>query len=111
MSRAIHARSEDIPFGRENALSAEQLSAAWDCNPRAAREAVAKLRAQPSPDGFVICSDTRSAGFWWSNDPEEIRAFVTSMERRAKSTFLALRAARAALEEIEQAKQGRFDLF
>ena len=111
MRRAIYPRAEDIPVGRANAVSAVALAARWGCNARAAREAVARLRTQPSPDGMVILSDTRSAGFWRSNNPEEIRAFIGSMERRARSTFLSLRAARSALGDIEQANQGRFDLF
>ena len=105
--KAVHAHADDIPVGRANAVSAVALAARWGCNARAAREAVARLRTQPSPDGYVICSDTRSAGFWRSNNPEEIRAFIGSMERRARSTFLSLRAARSALEEIEQAGQCR----
>lgn len=107
MKHAINVRPEDIPIGRENAITAEQLAAAWGCNPRAAREAVARLRALPSADGLVICSDTRSSGFWRSNDPSEIRDFIISMERRARSTFSALRSARVALRN--QGQQ-RFDM-
>lgn len=102
MKHAIHARPEDIPIGRGNAVTAEALAAIWGCNPRAARDAVARLRALPSADGMVICSDTRSSGFWRTDDPEEIQTFIISMERRARFTFSALRSARAALRNEGQ---------
>ena len=101
-TRAVNASREDIPVGRENAISKKALAALWGCSIREVRATVAELRRTPSQDGFIICSSVQStAGYWRTADPGEIREFVRHMESRARATFLAIQEARRVLKRSE----------
>ena len=96
------ANRQDIPVGRENAISREELAIIWGVRDRDARRMVAKLRADAGNDGFAILSTARKpSGYWRSNDPDEIRAFIRETEARARNTFLAIRDAKRVLRRIE----------
>ena len=47
------ANRQDIPVGRENAISREELAAKWHVKDRLARHMVARLRAEAGNDGYV----------------------------------------------------------
>lgn len=88
----------DIPIGRKNAISRKQLGGIWKMRDRSVREAIANLRATAGDDGYAILSTSHTpSGYWRSNDPEEIRAFIRETEARGRSTFLALRDAKRVL--------------
>ncbi len=91
----------DIPFGRDNAISREKLRKLWNCNDREARLIIANLRRLPCEDGCAILSSSSpsQSGFWRSDDPNEIAAFVAESESRAKNIFLAVREARRVLKK------------
>lgn len=91
----------DIPIGKENAISRAKLAKKWDCSDRTARERIAALRCREN-DGFVIVSHSNSgiAGYYRTNDPGEIEHFINEMEKRARSTFRPLWRARALLKRI-----------
>ena len=95
-------RREDIPVGREHAVTRRALARQWNCTERDVRLVVAEMRREPAEDGTVILTACDGVpGYWRSDCPEEIRGFVRSMSKRARSTFVALRAARAALRQAE----------
>ena len=96
------ANRQDIPVGRENAISREELAAKWHVKDRLARHMGARLRAEAGNDGYAILSTARKpSGYWRSNDPDEIRGFIAETEARAKNTFLAIRDAKRVLRRIE----------
>ncbi len=103
----VQANREDIPVGRENAISRKALAKLWKCNDRVARNVIASLRQFPGEDGFAILSTSSTVpeGYWRSNIAEEIQAFVNETESRARNTFLSLRDARRVLKII-QGKEG-----
>ena len=106
----IQPSVNDIPIGRENAISKAALCRLWGCSEREARNRVAQLRAEPARDGYVILSTSNGpTGYWRSDDPQEIAAFIRETEHRAKNTFLSLKAARQVLEDRERAGQMRFE--
>lgn len=106
----LDSKCSDIPIGRENAISKAALCRLWGCSERKARNRVAQLRAEPARDGYVILSTSNGpTGYWRSDDPQEIAAFIRETEHRAKNTFLSLKAARQALEDRERAGQMRFE--
>lgn len=96
------ANRRDIPVGRENAISREDLAIIWCMRERETRRMVARLRAEAGNDGYAILSTSRKpSGYWRSNDPEEIRGFIRETEARARNTFLAIRDAKRVLRRIE----------
>lgn len=48
--------------------------------------------------GFVILSDACGAGYYRSNDPEELRRFTRTLIARAKNTAAAAKSAQIALD-------------
>ena len=105
------ANRNDIPVGREHAISRAALARRWNCSDREARRMIAELRATPGEDGYAILSTATSpSGYWRSNDPEEIAGFIRETEARARNTFLALRDARRLLKRLDQRGQYAFML-
>lgn len=108
----IEPKRSDIPIGRGSAISRADLAHKWRCSERKAREQVAQFRAEPNADGYVILSTSTAgaaAGYWRSDNIQEIEAFIRETESRAKSTFLSLKAARAFLEGLKNAQQVHMD--
>ena len=92
----------DIPFGRRDAISLDELCLRWRMSPRKARRMIAQLRRLPSPDGSVILSaSTAPGGYWRSADPVEIRRYIQETEARARHVRAPLREARRALGRLE----------
>ena len=100
------AKRDDIPIGRNHAISRTALARLWRCSDREARRLIAEFRAMPGNDGSAILSTSTSpSGYWRSNDPEEIAGFIKETEARARNTFLALRDARNVLRQIDSSGQ------
>ena len=97
----IKANRLDIPYGQGNRISKAALRRLWRCDDRTVRATIATLRRLPCDDGTVIlsCSSPSKSGFWRSDDPAEIAAFVAESEARAKNIFTAVREARRMLKK------------
>ena len=103
-------QSNDIPIGRQHAVSKEELAAMWGCSTREARRIIAALRADAAKAGdYCILSTSTGGGYWRSRDVEEIAAFIRETESRARNTFLSLKTARAFLRRKSEENQIRID--
>lgn len=81
---------EVIPKGKENAVHLPELCRVLDMAPTAFKKAVKELRQQGEP----ILSGR--AGYWYSEEPEEIRDFVDSLGKQAVSRFASVKTLKAA---------------
>lgn len=82
---------EHIPVGRENAITRSELASLWKKSDREARDAIAKMRTTPSDDEYAILSSSSNpAGYWRSNDPEELERYSREVQARAKNTLAVL---------------------
>lgn len=89
-----------IPFGRENAVSMEELSIRMRCDKRAARAAVFKARCK----GAVICSTCdgdSSDGYYRPISAEEALPYVNMQRKRIASAKAALRSAEDFINDVE----------
>ncbi len=94
-------KREDIPIGRNNAISRSSLARLWECSDRNARNQIAQFRAKPGEDGYAILSTAHQpSGYWRSNNKAEIERFVKETKARGRNTFVALRDANAALRHM-----------
>jgi len=101
----MQANRNDIPVGREHAISRKALAYRWHTSEREARAIVADFRAAAGNDGYAILSTAGTpSGYWRSNDPDEIRTFIAETYSRARNTFLAVKDAKRVLKTL-QAKQ------
>lgn len=85
-----------IGEGEENAVHARDLSRFFGLEEREIRRTVERLRRS----GAVIASSQN--GYYFPSDARELGEFVRKEERRAKSVFYTLRAARRLLKEMNR---------
>lgn len=92
-----------IPYGRENAVSRPELCRLTGLNDREVRRQIAELRAVDSEDNMVIASSSRRGrGYFLTDKPEEIRAFIAEMLKRIRMVYRAIKVAKKKLRRIEQ---------
>lgn len=96
-------RIDDIPIGRENAISRADLKRKWNCDDRTVRDRIARLRAEDNGDNYVIVSHSRSGvkGYYRSDKPDEIRYFINEINKRIASTRKPLAKAERVLKEVK----------
>lgn len=89
-----------IPFGRENAVSMEELAIRMRCDKRSAREAVFKVRCR----GAVICSTCdgdSSDGYYCPVSAEEALPYVNMQRKRIASAKATLKSAEDFINDVE----------
>lgn len=92
-----------IPIGRENAISRPELSRITGISDREVRRQIAELRAEDSDDDLVIASSSRHGrGYFLTDKPDEIRAFIAEMLKRIRMVYRAIKVAKKKLHRIEQ---------
>lgn len=90
---------QDIPVGKEHAITRAALARKWGMSDRVARSMIAKLRAQDNGDEYVIVAYSSGKGYYRTNDPQDIDHFIKEMTNRARNTFAPLKKARRVLRE------------
>lgn len=81
----------DIPIGRENAISKAELMRRWNMSERMVRRTIQELRAADYGDDYVIISSSSDKGYFKSDRLDEITAFKKEVTNRGRHTFLPLR--------------------
>ncbi len=101
-----------LPGGEANAVPLRQLVAMTGLTEREVRRRIADERRA----GALILSsvDPKTGGYYVAQSADELRRFINSMSQRGRSTFAVLKAARAALAQLEaeggeEAEQGGED--
>ncbi|MGN1167181.1 MAG: hypothetical protein ACI4S2_12510 [Lachnospiraceae bacterium] len=93
---------EDIPIGRQNAISKYELARIWNIrSERAVRARIEKMRAIDNGDGFVIVSLSSGRGFYRTDDIKEITAYKNETTNRARHTFAPLKKVNRILMESD----------
>lgn len=100
---------EDIPIGKDNAITRAELAQKWGVSDRKARRMIAELRYEDNGDDYVIVAYSSGSGYYRTNDEGEIDHFVKEMSKRARKTFLPLKKARRVLAQkalVEETESG-----
>ena len=86
---------DSLRYGRENAVPSKVLAQTLGFRSvRDLQKAVEHDRAA----GAVILSDPCGGGYYLSNDPEELRRFIKTLNARAVNTIRASESAQRALD-------------
>lgn len=91
----------DIPVGRQNAILKADLCSLWHVDERTVRAIVARMRQESGDRYAILSSSTSPAGFWRSDDIDEIERFISETTSRARNTLAALEDAKRVLREAE----------
>ncbi len=98
----------DIPIGRENAVTKFELMRKWNRSERAVRFIIQELRQVDNGDEYVIVSFSGGKGYYRTDNREEIEAYKRETIRRARHTFAPLRKVNRILENDEIPEQLEF---
>jgi hypothetical protein len=92
---------DDIPIGKEHAITRAELADLWGVSDRKVRQIIADLRAEDNGDGYVIVAFSSRRGYYRTNDIREIKHFHFETTKRARNTFAPLRKSRRILRNTE----------
>lgn len=81
----------ELPIGREHAWSYDQLCAEWDMDKRSVRKVLHKLSYHDNGDNLILIRSSSGAGFYRTDNPEEIKAYRAECLNRGRRTLAPLR--------------------
>lgn len=89
----------DIPIGKENAVTYPILCAKWGVSPRTVRRILHELSYMDNGDGYIIIRSSHGKGFYKTDNIAEIERYKKECTNRARHTFAPLRKIRRVLNE------------
>ena len=84
-----------IPKGKDKAIHNEELAKQFGMSIHTIKKYIQDARMQ----GIPIVSD--KSGYWITDDREELKAFIDSMEKQGKKRFKTIKALKRTLNNIE----------
>lgn len=78
---------DQIPVGKENAVTYAKLCAAWDCTDRRARAILHELSRYDNGDNYILIRSARCKGFYKTDDEGEIAAYKRECLNKGRSVF------------------------
>lgn len=78
---------QDIPTGKENAITYKELCEMWGCSERIARCILHELSSYDNGDQFVLIRSSKSKGFYLTSDTEEIEKYRKECLNKGRSIF------------------------
>jgi hypothetical protein len=81
----------EIPVGKENALTRQELCAMWDMSDRRARAVLQELSRYDNGDDYILIRSGMSKGFYKTTDPAEIAAYRKECLNKGRAHFAPLR--------------------
>jgi len=92
---------DSLHYGRENAIPSKVLAEALGF--RSVRELQKAVEAERAAGAVILC-DSQGAGYYLSDDPEELRRFTRTLRARARNTIRAAESAQKVLEAATKEK-------
>ena len=90
---------QDIPIGRENAISYTELCAMWNCSERMVRQILHNLSREDNGDGYILIRSSHGKGFFKTDDIAEIERYRKECQNRALNTFAPLKKINRVVKE------------
>lgn len=89
---------DDIPIGRENAITYSELCFKWGCNERKVRAILHELSGCDTGDKYILIRSSKGKGFYKTDDVAEIEKYKKECMNRARHTFIPLRKINRVLD-------------
>ena len=81
----------DLPVGRENAVTYDELCFLWKKRERDVRSLLHELSAFDNGDDYILIRSSKGKGFYKTDDPEEIEAYRKECLNKGRSVFAPVR--------------------
>jgi hypothetical protein len=95
----LQACWDDIPVGRENAVTYGKLCGVWGCNSRKARAILHELSIYDNGDNYILIRSGGCKGFYKTDDENEIRAYKRECVNKGRSVFAPVKKINRVLSE------------
>lgn len=82
---------DDIPIGKENAFTYDDLCYIWGCDPRKARAILHELSLYDNGDNYILIRSSGRKGFYKTDDEAEIQAYKRECLNRGRNVFASIR--------------------
>lgn len=92
----------DIPIGRDNAITYPELCALWGVSARAVRSILHELSAVDNGDNFVLIRTSKAKGFYKTDDEDEIEAYRRECLAKGRSIFAPVRKCNRILKSNKE---------
>lgn len=89
---------EYLKIGKENAIRSKAL--AEICGFRSVRELQAAIEKERRAGAVILSTSQDGGGYYLPASKDEVKAFVRTLQHRAKNTMLAAESARQLLAKI-----------
>lgn len=110
--RRVDLRGETMKFysscvmtGASQGRTKQELQEDWGVTDRGVRLIVAALRRKPCKDGFALCAG--NSGYYWSDNPVEIRKWLKRSRAHLKRFRAELVEAERLLKRLEAGDNGK----
>lgn len=77
----------EIPVGKENAVTYDELRVKWECTERTARAILHALSGYDNGDNYILIRSARCKGFYKTDDESEIAAYKRECLNKGRSIF------------------------
>ena len=77
----------DIPVGKENAITYPELCDLWNCSARKVRSILHDLSYFDNGDNYILIRSSTGKGFYKTDDMSEIERYKREIYNRARRTF------------------------
>ena len=94
----------DIPIGRENAVTYAELCLKWECRERKVRHILHELSGIDTGDKYILIRSSHGKGFYKTDNIAEIERYATEICNRAKNTFIPLKKIQRVINEAKTPK-------
>lgn len=88
-----------LPTGRKNAIPSKALADLLGFD--TVRDLQKAIERERQVGAVILSTCSDGGGYYLSNDPLEIAAFIRTLHNRANSTLRSLESAQAALDELQ----------
>ena len=90
---------QDIPEGKNNAVTYAALCDIWQCNERQARARLHALSLYDNGDDFILIRSGSCKGFYKTDNTEEIKAYKRECLNKGRSIFAPVKKINRVLNQ------------
>lgn len=80
-----------LPIGKENALSYQQLCEMWETSEKTVRNILHELSRYDNGDSYILIRSSSNKGFYRTDDQEEIMRYRQECLNKGRSLFAPLK--------------------
>lgn len=92
---------QDIPTGKENAVTYADLCELWGVCPRKARQIMHDLSLYDDGSDFVLIRSASGKGFYKTNDAKTLKAYRKEILNKGKSIFAPVKKINRVLNSVD----------